>query len=96
MAISYEPPSPRHLRELKTRLKLSGQQMADLFGLASSQQWHKYCLETNPRPMSLAMLFLAGATYLGARATVAQVFDWCRDVGAKIDMQSAHAGDQQR
>lgn len=96
MPIHYEPPTPRELRALKERLKFSGSQMADLFGLASAQQWHKYCGGSKARPMSLPMLFLAGAL-LNRTATVEQVFDWCREVGAKIEVEYPQetAGDLQ-
>lgn len=86
MPIRYEPPTPRDLRELKERLKFSGSQMADLFGLASAQQWRKYSGDGALRPMSLPMLFLAGAL-LNRTATVEQIFDWCREVGAKIKIE---------
>lgn len=85
MPIHYEPPLPRDLRALKERLNFSGSQMADLFGLASAQQWRKYSGDGAPRPMSLPMLFLAGAL-LNHTATVDQVFDWCREVGATIEI----------
>lgn len=85
MSIRYEAPKPYQLRELKTRLNYSGQQMADLFGLASSQQWRKYSGDGAPREMSLPMLFLAGAL-LNRTATVEQVFDWCREVGARVEV----------
>lgn len=84
MPIRYEPPSSQDLRNLKDRLGYSGKQMAELFGLASSQQWHKYCGGHEPREMSLPMLFLAMAL-LNRSATVEQVFDSCRQVGAKIE-----------
>jgi hypothetical protein len=83
------------LRELKARLKYSGAQMADLFGLASQQQWRKYSGDGAPRPMSLPMLFLAGAILLGPRATVAEIFDWCREVGAAIEVTPARVGEPQ-
>ncbi|MGN6589309.1 MAG: hypothetical protein ACTHKE_03355 [Sphingomicrobium sp.] len=88
MPIRYEPPSPRDLRALKERLNYSGQQMADLFGLASKEQWRKYSGDGAPRSMSLPMLFLAGAL-LHRTATVDQVFDWCRGVGATIEISEA-------
>lgn len=84
MPIRYEPPTSQDLRSLKDRLGYSGKQMADLFGLASSQQWHKYCGGNEPREMSLPMLFLAMAL-LNRSATVEQVFELCRQVGAKIE-----------
>lgn len=86
MPIRYEPPTPRDLRALKDRLKFSGSQMADLFGLASAQQWRKYSGDSAPRPMSLPMLFLAGAL-LNRTATVEKIFDWCREVGATIEVE---------
>lgn len=92
MSIRYVPPTPENLRELKNRLGYTGEQMADLFGLAGNNQWRKYTGGQEPRPMSLPMLFLAGAL-LNRTATVDQVFDWCRSVGATIDLESA--GEQQ-
>jgi hypothetical protein len=88
MPIRYEPPLPQDLRALKVRLNYSGQQMADLFGLASKEQWRKYSGDGAPRSMSLPMLFLAGAL-LDRTATVDQIFDWCRAVGAKIEISEA-------
>lgn len=95
MSIRYEPPSPQDLRVLKENLNYSGRQMADLFGLASSQQWHKYCGGLEPRQMSLPMLFLAGAL-MNPNSRVADVFEWCRGVGAKIEMDApAPTGEQE-
>ena len=85
MPLHYIPPSPQNLRDLKVQLDYSGRQMADLFGLASAQQWHKYCGGSEPREMSLPMLFLAGAL-LHPDGTVADVFSWCREVGATIEI----------
>ncbi|MBN3848608.1 hypothetical protein G3N58_17520 [Paraburkholderia sp. Ac-20342] len=66
--------------------------MADLFGLAGSNQWRKYVTGNSMRPMSLPMLFLAGAL-LNRTATVDQVFDWCRQVGAHVDLSEDAAED---
>ncbi len=85
MPFRYVPPTPQDLRDLKDRLDYSGRQMADLFGLASPQQWHKYCGGSDPREMSLPMLFLAGALR-NRTGTVEDVFDWCRQVGATIEI----------
>ncbi|MBB3004345.1 transcriptional regulator with XRE-family HTH domain [Paraburkholderia tropica] len=93
MSIRYSPPSPEDLRELKNRLGYTGEQMADLFGLAGNNQWRKYTGGVEPRPMSLPMLFLAGAM-LNRTATVDQVFDWCRSVGAVIDPDTAGESQQ--
>lgn len=85
MAIHYVPPTPADLQALKNRLGFTGEQMADLFGLAGNNQWRKYTGGNEPRPMSLPMLFLAGAL-LNQAGTIEQVFDWCRSVGATIEL----------
>jgi hypothetical protein len=85
MPIRYTPPNPEDLRDLQHQMGYTGNQMADLFGLAGSNQWRKYVTGNNMRPMSLPMLFLAGAL-LNRTATVDQVFDWCRKVGAVVDL----------
>lgn len=84
MAIRYTPPTPEDLRSLQQRMGCTGSQMADLFGLAGSNQWRKYVTGHSMRPMSLSMLFLAMAL-LNRSATVEQVFDLCRQAGAKIE-----------
>jgi hypothetical protein len=86
MPIHYVAPPPSRLKALKDRLQYSGRQMAELFGLASAQQWHKYCGGSEPREMSLPMLFLAAAL-LNRQSTVEEVFDWCRrETGAVIEL----------
>jgi hypothetical protein len=87
MPIHYVPPTAKDLRDLKDRLGYSGREMAELFGLASSQQWHKYCGGNDQRQMSLPMLFLAGALR-NRTGTVKDVFEWCREVGATIDLDA--------
>lgn len=85
MKISYTPPTPEDLRSLKDRLSYTGEQMAELFGLASNNQWRKYTGGESPRPMSLPMLFMACAL-MDRTATVDQVFERAREVGAKIEI----------
>lgn len=89
MHIHYVAPPPKNLQDLKDRLDYSGRQMAEMFGLASSQQWHKYSGDNAPREMSLAMLFLAFALR-NRTATVEEVLDICRrETGAVIDLDTA-------
>ena len=85
MPIHYVPPSPQNLRDLKDRLGYTGQQMADLFGLAGNNQWRKYTGGDEPRPMSLPMLFLAGAL-LHPNFRAKEIFDWCREIGATVEL----------
>ena len=88
MHIHYVAPPPKNLRDLKDRLDYSGRQMADMFGLAGSQQWHKYSGDGAPREMSLPMLFLAFALQ-NRSATVEEVLEICRrETGAIIDLDA--------
>jgi hypothetical protein len=88
MSIRYVPPTPQALHAQKERLKKTGDQMADMYGLAGNNQWRKYTGGHDPRPMSLPMLFLAGALQ-NRTATVEEVFEWCRrETGAVIDMDA--------
>ena len=86
MPIRYIPPSPQNLRDLKDRLNYTGNQMADMFGLAGNNQWRKYTHGVEMRPMSLPMLFLAMAMQ-DRSATVEQVLDKCRALGAVIEFE---------
>jgi hypothetical protein len=88
MPIHYVPPPPEGLHAQKERLKKTGDQMADMYGLAGNNQWRKYTSGHTPRPMSLPMLFLAGALQ-NRTATVEEVFEWCRrETGAIIDLDA--------
>lgn len=89
MSIRYTAPPSERLRDLKLRMNRTGKQMADMFGLANTNQWHKYCGGHDPREMSLPMLFLAFALE-HRHATVEEVFDICRrETGAVIDLDTA-------
>jgi hypothetical protein len=94
MPIHYIPPTPEDLRNLKDQLGYTGEQMADLFGLAGNNQWRKYTGGHAPRPMSLPMLFLAGAM-LHPNKRIADVFAWCQQIGAKIEIHSSPDGGRQ-
>jgi hypothetical protein len=86
MPIHYVPPTPEALRAQKERLRKTGDQMATMYGLAGNNQWRKYTGGHDPRPMSLPMLFLAGALQ-NRNATVDEVLEWCRrETGAIIDL----------
>jgi hypothetical protein len=88
MPIRYVPPTPESLHAQKLRLKKTGEQMAEMYGLAGNNQWRKYTSGQEPRPMSLPMLFLAGALQ-NRTATVEEVFEWCRrETGAIIDLDA--------
>ncbi|QQA77092.1 XRE family transcriptional regulator [Pectobacterium parmentieri] len=48
----YTPPTPDDLNTLKESLGNTGNQMADLAGVASNSQWRKYTGGESPRAMS--------------------------------------------
>jgi hypothetical protein len=88
MPIRYIPPTPAALHAQKERLKKTGEQMADMYGLAGNNQWRKYTSGHSLRPMSLPMLFFAGALQ-NRTATVEEVLEWCRrETGATIDLDA--------
>ncbi|MDR7007280.1 XRE family transcriptional regulator [Paraburkholderia sp. SIMBA_053] len=50
-------PKASDFHDLKNRLDRTGEQMAELFGVAGSQQWRKYTGGVEPREMSPHILF---------------------------------------
>lgn len=57
----YTPPTPEDLEALKEQLGYTGNQMADLAGVASNSQWRKYTGGVAPRAMSPHILFFIAA-----------------------------------
>jgi predicted transcriptional regulator len=44
----YTPPTPEDLERLKSKLGYTGNQMAELAGVASNSQWRKYTGGSEP------------------------------------------------
>lgn len=80
----YTPPSTQDLAALKARLNKTGEQMADLFGLAGSQQWRKYTGGQSPREMSAQMAFFAAARLALPPGELSKVVDMMREFGADL------------
>lgn len=57
----YTPPSTEDLERLKSDLGYTGNQMAELAGVASNSQWRKYTGGAEPRAMSPHILFFMAA-----------------------------------
>jgi hypothetical protein len=85
MPISYTPPPPQGLADLKNELGFTGKQMADLAWLAGDQHWRKYTNPHNPRPMSAHMLFAIMAQRELDEATLERIFERMRRAGARFD-----------
>ncbi|MBN3726086.1 XRE family transcriptional regulator [Burkholderia sp. Ac-20379] len=84
--MDYAPPSPADLQRLKTELGQTGDQMAELFGVAGGQQWRKYTGGASPREVSPQMLFFAAARLVLSDEDLARVLNQMRDMGAQIDL----------
>jgi hypothetical protein len=82
----YTPPTTQDLADLKASLNRTGDQMADLFGLAGSHQWRKYTGGQSPREMSPQMAFFAAARLELDQSQIDRIVRRMRDFGADIDL----------
>ena len=80
----YTPPSPEDLEALKEQLGYTGNQMADLAGVASNSQWRKYTGGAEPRAMSPHILFFMAAQLSLSPKEIEKVLNKMRDIGAVI------------
>jgi transcriptional regulator with XRE-family HTH domain len=84
----YTPPTPEDLNQLKDSLGYTGNQMADLAGVASNSQWRKYTGGENPRAMSPHILFYMAAQLAMDEDELARVLEKMREIGAGIQNES--------
>ncbi len=82
----YTSPSPSDLQRLKSELDRTGEEMADLFGVAGGQQWRKYTGGAQPREMAPQMLFFGAARLALSDEEIKRVLDRMREIGAEIDL----------
>lgn len=87
----YTAPDPADLRALKETLGRTGEEMADLFGLAGGHQWRKYTGGAQPREMSAQMMFFAAARLALRPADLARVLERMRECGAHITLDEIPA-----
>ena len=80
----YTPPAPDDLNKLKEELGYTGNQMADLAGIASNSQWRKYTGGENPRAMSPHILFYMAAQLALSDEELQRVVKKMQDIGASI------------
>ncbi|QJW57010.1 hypothetical protein HL670_03907 [Serratia plymuthica] len=80
----YTPPAPEELESLKSSLGYTGNQMADLAGVASNSQWRKYTGGAEPRAMSPHILFFMAAQLTLTNSELDRVLKKMREIGAEI------------
>ncbi|MBN5283387.1 helix-turn-helix domain-containing protein [Serratia ureilytica] len=81
----YTPPAPEDLERLKSELGYTGNQMADLAGVASNSQWRKYTGGAEPRAMSPHILFFIAAQLTLSDDELNRIVKKMVDIGAKIE-----------
>lgn len=82
----YTPPTAQDFQRLKQNLDRTGEQMAELFGVAGGQQWRKYTGGAAPREMSPQMLFFGAARLVLSEAELERVLTRMREIGAGISL----------
>lgn len=83
----YQPPPRVELRRLKEKLKYTNGQMAELFGIATGRQFHKYMSDEDKREMGFHVLMFGMLNLALARGPVKdveQLFEMARSLGAVI------------
>jgi hypothetical protein len=78
------PPSPDDLDTLKGELSFTGNQMAELAGVASNSQWRKYTGGESPRAMSPHILFYMAAQLSLSSDDLNKIIKKMKDIGADI------------
>lgn len=84
--MKYIAPKAEDFQRLKTELDRTGEQMAELFGVAGGQQWRKYTGGITPREMSPQMLFFGAARLALSGDEIDRVIAKMREIGAEIDL----------
>ena len=80
----YTPPSTDDLNKLKDDLGYTGNQMADLAGVASNSQWRKYTGGESPRAMSPHILFFMAAQLVLTDDDLTKIIKKMQEIGAEI------------
>lgn len=84
----YIPPLPENLQTLKRELGKTGNEMADLFGVAGNPQWRNYTGGHQPRDMSPQILFFGVAQLVLSHEELNKVLNRMRELGAEIDLDA--------
>lgn len=81
----YTPPTPEELEALKEGLGYTGNEMADLAGVASNSQWRKYTGGVAPRAMSPHILFFMAAQLVLNEDELERVLNKMSEIGAEVN-----------
>ncbi|WP_312692168.1 XRE family transcriptional regulator [Kosakonia sp.] len=80
----YTPPAPQDLASLKQQLGYTGDQMAELAGVAGNSQWRKYTGGKSPRTMSPHILFFMAAQLALDEQELSRVLNKMKEIGATV------------
>lgn len=82
---NYSAPTTEDLNKLKDSLGFTGNQMADLAGVASNSQWRKYTGGESPRTMSPHILFYMAAQLALTDSDLEKILEKMKEIGAEIN-----------
>jgi hypothetical protein len=85
----YDPPSAQNLRTLRDQRSFTNSQLAEIFRVSSSGQFHKYLSEKDKRQMGYHVLMVGMlnlALMEGPVTDIEQLHDRARELGAVIDL----------
>ncbi|MBD1554782.1 XRE family transcriptional regulator [Pseudomonas typographi] len=85
----YTPPSTQDLESLKHSLGFTGNQMAQLVGIAEGRQWRKYTGGSAPRELSAQLLFMLAARLALDEDQLDAVYSKMRAIGAEVDLEES-------
>lgn len=90
--MKYTAPTQEQLRKLKDQLGLTGDQMAQVFGLASGVQWRKYsCGSQHLRDLPLQRAFYMAALQVLTNDEIERVRVYMASFGAKWERDGDEA-----
>lgn len=87
----YQPLPREGLQRLKEELQYTNAQMAEMFGIATGRQFHKYLSEEDKREMGFHVLIYGMvrlALMRGPIKSTDQLYDLARAYGAVIDPEA--------
>jgi hypothetical protein len=92
----YKPPPQAELRRLREDLHFTNGQMANMFGVATGRQFHKYLSEEDKREMGFHVLMYGMAQWhlmSGPITSIEQLYERARQIGAQVDFSEDAAED---